>query len=356
MNRSFLFLTCQIGSEGAIKRELARLWPDFRFAYSRPGFLTFKLPDDDALSDDFDSRSIFARSYGFSIGKVCGSTADELAATSMQMVAGQSFDRLHVFPRDLAAPGDHDFEPGLTVASREAEDALRRAWQSQRAAPPPERRLAGPGETVLDCVLVEPNEWWLGWHRARGWSSRRPGGLSLLRLPEDAVSRAYLKMEEALRWSRLPIEPGQHAVELGCSPGGSCQALLRRQLHVTGVDPAEMHPAVLADPRFTHIRKRAADVRRRDFRGTDWLLADMNVAPTYTLDTVEAIVRHPSVHVRGLLLTLKLIDWKLADEAPAYLQRIRAWGFPYVRARQLQYNRQEFCVAALRRKPRPKRR
>ena len=336
-----------------MKRELARLWPDFRFAYSRPGFLTFKIPDDASLPDDFDLRSIFARSYGFSIGKVRGSTADELAAAAMRLVAGRSFDRLHVFPRDRAAPGDHDFEPGFTPASREAERALRRAWVSQMSAPPPERRLAKPREAVLDCVLIEPDEWWLGEHRARGWASRRPGGFSKLLLPDDAVSRAYLKMEEALRWSRLPIEPGQRAVELGCSPGGSCQALLRRKLRVTGVDPAEMHPAVLSDSQFTHVRKRAADVQRRDFRGADWLLADMNVAPAYTLDTLEAIVRHPSVQVRGLLLTLKLINWKLADEAPIYLERIRSWGFPYVRARQLQYNRHEFCVAALRRKPRP---
>ena len=356
VNPSFLFLTCQVGAEPAVKRELARDWPAFRFAYSRPGFLTFKLPPDATWADDFDLRSIFARSFGFSLGKVRGETADELALAALRLAEGQVFARLHVFPRDTAAPGEHDFEPGFTPASRDAEAALRRAWPAALPTAPPQRRLARPGDLVLDCVLVEPNEWWLGWHRARGWASRRPGGLNRLRLPDDAVSRAYLKMEEALAWSRLPIAPGQRAVELGCSPGGSCQSLLGRGLSVTGVDPAEVHPAVFAHPQFTHVRKRAADVRRRDFRGIHWLFADMNVAPGYTLDTVEAIVRHPSVNVRGLLVTLKLIDWRLADEAPAYLQRVRSWGFPYFRARQLQYNRQEFCVAALRRKPRPSKR
>jgi hypothetical protein len=34
--------------------------------------------------------------------------------------------------------------------------------------------------------------------------------------------------------------------------------------------------------------------------------------------------------------------------------RIRSWDFPYVRARQLQFNRQEICVVGLRRKPRPR--
>jgi len=155
-------------------------------------------------------------------------------------------------------------------------------------------------------------------------------------------------MEEALRWSRLPVRAGQQFVELGCAPGGSCQALLSRGLKVVGIDPAEVAPSVKEHRRFTHVRKRGADVRRRAFRHTRWLAADMNVAPAFTLDTVEAIVTHPAVQIRGLLLTLKLPDWRLAEEVPAYLKRIGSWGFTKVRARQLQHNRQELCVAALR--------
>ena len=88
-------------------------------------------------------------------------------------------------------------------------------------------------------------------------------------------------------------------------------------------------------------------MRRREFRNTKWLTADMNVAPGYTLDTVEAIVTYPQVNIRGLLLTLKLPDWELANELPLYFARIRSWGYQEVHARQLQYNRQEVCVAAL---------
>jgi 23S rRNA (cytidine2498-2'-O)-methyltransferase len=72
----------------------------------------------------------------------------------------------------------------------------------------------------------------------------------------------------------------------------------------------------------------------------------MNVAPQYTLDTVEAIVAHPEVEIRGLLLTLKLLDWSLAAEIPNYLDRIRSWGYRDVKVRQLSHNRQEVCVCA----------
>jgi 23S rRNA (cytidine2498-2'-O)-methyltransferase len=168
-----------------------------------------------------------------------------------------------------------------------------------------------------------------------------------LALPAGAVSRAWLKMEEALRWSELPIPRGARVAEIGSAPGGASQALLARGFYVLGVDPAEMAPAVLEHPRFTHLRRRSTQVRRREFGKIRWLTADMNVAPNYTLDAVEAIVKHPRVSVRGLLLTLKLSAPDADEHIGEYLDRIRSWGYNLVRARQLQYNRREVCVAAL---------
>ncbi len=110
-----------------------------------------------------------------------------------------------------------------------------------------------------------------------------------------------------------------------------------------------MAPKVLENPKFRHIRRRAIEVPRRAFRKVRWLTADMNVAPNFTLDAIEAIVIHPEVNIRGMLLTLKLPEWQLASAIPAYLARIRSWGFNLVRARQLAHNRQEICVAALQR-------
>lgn len=349
----FLLITCQVGAERALKSELAREWPQFKFAYSRPGFLTFKLPDDLELSLNFNLRSVFARGWAFSLGKADGDSPQQRAAAVRRLAGDRPIQRLHVWPRDTAAPGEHGYEPGLTEDSDAAEAAIRHEFAD--CATLSARRLARAGELTLDCVLVQPDEWWVGLHAARGWASRRPGGLSRWKLPETAVSRAYLKMIESLAWSRLPTEPDQLWCEIGCAPGGSCQALLDRGLRVMGIDPAAMHPRVLEHANFSHVRKRGVDVRRREFARVRCLAADMNVAPTYTLDTVEDIVRRPQLNIRGLLLTLKLLDWNLADQIPEYLARVRGWGYPYVRARQLQHNRQEICVAALRRKPRPKR-
>ena len=96
-------------------------------------------------------------------------------------------------------------------------------------------------------------------------------------------------------------------------------------------------------------------MRRREFRGVTWLAADMNVAPETTLEAVEAIVSHEAVNIRGLLLTLKLLEWEMADLLPEYLQRIRTWGYRDVRARQLATNRQDVCVVAQRSKSKSRR-
>ena len=51
-------------------------------------------------------------------------------------------------------------------------------------------------------------------------------------------------MDEALQWSRLPVQKGDAVVEIGSAPGGACQRLLEGGLKVTGVDPSEMDASI----------------------------------------------------------------------------------------------------------------
>ena len=167
-------------------------------------------------------------------------------------------------------------------------------------------------------------------------------------LPEHAVSRAYLKMEEALRWSGLPAQKEDLWVELGCAPGGASQALLDRGMIVVGVDPAEVAPAVAEHPRFAHARRRVRDLPTKWLREVQWIAADMNVAPSYTLDAVEGVLERRASTIRGMVLTLKLSDWSVAESLPEHIRRVRAWGYRDVRLRQLAFNRREVCLVALR--------
>ncbi len=378
---SFVFVTCQVGAELAVKQEMARDWPGLRFAFSRPGFLTFKIAPDKKLPDDFGSRLVFARASGFCLGKVTGATPEERADLGWKLIGDRPVVQLHVWPRDRYTAGFRDYEPGMTPEAVEVERVVReRAPQvvSRRLSPtnfpvsslnvkpskaaskatnrqttlldspcPPLLRGGDDNRPlVADIVIVDENEWWVGYHRVETLVLSWPGGFCEIPLPADAVSRAYLKMNEAFCWSGFEILPGERCVEIGAAPGGASQWLLAQGLHVMGIDPAVIDPVVLADPHFRHIRKRSKEVPRSEFVGVDWLTCDVNLPPNYTLDTVKAIVSHPGVKFKGLLLTLKLVDWSLAEEIPKYLDRIRSWGFRNVRARQLHHNRQEICVAA----------
>jgi 23S rRNA (cytidine2498-2'-O)-methyltransferase len=352
---SFVFVACQHGAEGALKRELAVRAPELHPAFSRPGFVTFKPGKPCENPAKFVLPSVFARTWGFSLGAVQGDRLHDLATRAWQIpgiaellvelkVAG-----IHVWERDPRMPGDDGFEPGETPLTLEVEQALAETIPMESLRQTMAERSPVPrNRWVLDVALIEPGHWFVGVHRTASRVACWAGGVPRVDWPPYAVSRAYLKMAEAVAWSALPMSRGERIAELGCAPGGASQALLDSGLVVLGLDPANVEEEVTSHPRFTHVRARAAEAPRKLFRGVPWLAADMNVAPTYTLDAVEAIVKHPATSVRGMLLTLKLANWDMAADLPAYIDRVRSWGYQDVRMRQLAFNRQEVCLAALR--------
>jgi 23S rRNA (cytidine2498-2'-O)-methyltransferase len=358
----FVFMTCRAGAESAVKEEVARLEPTWRPSFSRPGFLTFKCPGNRPLDErELAERNwTFAHAHGISLGRLTGERLAPLVAqvwqheVVVQLTKHGGFADVHVWQREPATSDDDGESTFVTPLCEEIESALRAAapdacaqLRQQSAA---SRRLAPRGGRVLDVVVVEPGQWWIGYHRAVRRAERSPGGMLPVHFPDHAVSRAYAKLDEALQWSGLPIAAGDECVEIGCAPGGVSQALLDRGLFVTGIDPADVDPTVLEHPRFRHLKKRGRDVRHQEFAGVRWLAADMNIAPEATLDEVERIVRHPAATIRGMILTLKFSDWSRTTQLPELAARVRSWGYRDVRARQLVTGGQEVCLVALRRK------
>jgi 23S rRNA (cytidine2498-2'-O)-methyltransferase len=352
MPARFLFAVVQAGAERALKNEVARDQPKLKFAFSRPGFVTFRIPDDVDAGREPKLDCVFARTWGYSLGKVGGGADDaELARDAWRLIedklptgAAQELKHVHVWQRERVLPGDASYEPAAAELERAVGEVLVAQRPGLVSTPPFVNTAAAVGELVLDCVLVERHEWWLGCHRAASPETRWPGGVPAIASPPRMISRAYLKIVEALEWSQLPVKPGDRCVEIGSAPGGSCLALLERGLVVTGIDPAGMDPFVLAQPNFTHLRARAKDVKRSVFRDCRWLVMDANVAPNYTLDTLDGLLTQAGVRPDGLVLTLKLTDPALAEKLPVVAERIRRHGYRRVRMRQLAYNAQEICA------------
>lgn len=342
---AFVWFTHQPASTAWLKRELAIRRPDLRFAFSRPGLTTFKV---DAARADDPSASSFARAYGRSLGRAA--SVDEVLAHAGALPASATAPVLHVFERDPDRPAD---ERDAAVAGTRAAglDAALRAAAPGRFADGLEAR---PGDVVLD-VIVAPAEapedgLFVGWHRHDATRGPFPGGVGHVAIPPEAPSRAWAKIEEAIRWSGLAPRPGEHAVELGSSPGGASFALLERGLHVHGVDPGAMDPRVLAyvgahGNRFTHHAVPAAEVPRGALPRTyAWLASDVNLAPMIALKYVERFVALAHGGLRGAFITLKLNDDGVFEALPRLATRIGKLGATRVRYTQLPSHRSEIVA------------
>lgn len=355
---NFVYLVCHHGTENYLKAKWTAEKHPFRLAFSRPGLLTFKIASptesaevagEIALAAGTESTNgpqppsdVLIRQSGFAFGQLRGQRAEQLLTEAFEL-AGRDWDAVHVFCRDLALPGTRGFEPLATPLCDEVRLLCSKMLPNSCDT---SGQACRPGARVLDLLLVEPNQWLVGFHRADQVFQQWPGGAFPIAVPNQMISRAYLKMAEAVAWSQLPLSSGDSIVEIGSSPGGACQRLLDMGLHVTGVDPAEMDPLLLQHARFEHWRGKSSAIQRKRFAKFRWLAADANVAPNYTLDAVEDLVTYKTSRFEGLLLTLKLSSYEMLDQLPEYLERIRSWGFSRVEARQLAFNRRECCVAA----------
>ena len=265
MSARFVFAVTQAGAERALKNEIAREHPDLRFAFSRPGFVTFRAAKEIVVGREVELRSVFARTWGYSIGKLGGDDAIALARDAWRLVGaevpGTPFPHVHVWQRERPLPGDEGFDGAADELARTI-GALLVEQRPEAAASAAVNAEAAAGELVLDCVLVERHEWWLGWHRAASPETRWPGGVPQLAIPAAMISRAYLKIVEAL--------------EVVGAPGG-CRGPLRRDRQRAGRvvprvararAPRDRHrsgrdgPHRARAPDFTHVRARAKDVKR----------------------------------------------------------------------------------------------
>ncbi|QEG20906.1 SAM-dependent methyltransferase [Mariniblastus fucicola] len=347
---NFIFAACQAGAEAALRKEIPENHPELKLAFSRPGFVTFKVDPNNRLPDRYSLKSTLARTSGWSLGRAESENSAEIVASILENGAEQlaAADVIHVWERDRKVPGSGGFEPGVSVLANEVGQQVLAAMEASGkfSNKPALNRLARPDSVVFDICVVEPNQWWYGFHEANTSAGRWPGGVPMFDTDVEPISRAYFKLKEALLWSGIPVSEGDVCAELGSAPGGACQLLLEMGALVIAIDPAELEADVLKHPNLNHIRRRGHEVKKRDFRDVRWLFADISMVPNYTLDTVSAIVSHDAVNIKGMALTLKLTNWELLDSVPAWIQRVKDLGFKYVRTRQLAFNRQEICLIA----------
>lgn len=298
----YFYCLCNPGFESRLKAEAAAHATDLRPSFSRSGFVTFK-----ADKPRQPPRLTFARVSGRFLAKGTSVEAEQAAAE----------DKKRTVHRFSLALGQ-----GTGVE-------------------------APVGSEVLDIIEVGPDQFWWGTRTVDPWGWGVPGGVPNLGLPEAAPSRAWLKLEEMLMWSRWSPGVDTVALELGSAPGGASWALLNRGATVVGVDVAPMAEVCLQNPRYIHRALSVRDLRKKDLpERIDVLFCDLGLKP------VEAIaqIRHlcqiiPSIS--RLYYTLKMGEGLETAELDRWRDALRNLGFT-VRSTHLPSNRMEILVAGVR--------
>lgn len=201
---------------------------------------------------------------------------------------------------------------------------------------------APAGADLLD--LGETGKWGVIVHTPAPWW---PNSLQLsgIELPAAAPSRAWLKIEETIKLFDLPLGEGICAMELGAAPGGAVWSLLNRGVQVIGVDPAHMHESCTQHPWFTHLKIPFQELKETEYRGVDWWLSDLNLAPGSVLSHLGRLLRTAD-KPDGLIITLKMAKPEVALEFTDHARRVADWGYE-THLRLLPSHHQEVLLLAL---------
>lgn len=351
----FFYTLGQVGAEKAIKIEVEASFPSLHFAFSRPGFITFKntgAPLELKKIEPLISSLIFTRSFGEVLAQDKHSNTSKLPDSFLTWLNPKQLKPeplIHILDRDTYLPGD---EPENFKANTWS-SYFESFFDAQRLTSHTQPKLH---QEIFDLIAVDSNHYFLGRRFHLPYSSL----FNPLSLPSQAPSRAYLKIEEAIqiflepkaleRFKKVKCE----ALELGCSPGGATFAMMNHGLFVTGVDPKKMDPSIHTNSKYKHIQKRTCDLVLHDLKNINptWLVVDMSIAPLESLDEIKhALALLKKAHGSSLKLThafitLKLNDWKFHTSIPLYLKRIQELGFKMVIPKQLTSNKQEIIVFA----------
>ncbi|NJK89284.1 MAG: hypothetical protein HC923_07670 [Myxococcales bacterium] len=153
------------------------------------------------------------------------------------------------------------------------------------------------------------------------------------------MSRAGLKLEEAIAWCGHGPEKGDLVADLGAAPGGWTQVSLRRGATVIAVDLARLE--VEAPPkRLAHLAVNAFQYAPPET--LDWVLCDMAYRPLEVAKLLAKWARRS--WARQMIANIKLPMKKKHEMVSSVLSILREGGWTGLRARQLMYDRDEVTI------------
>lgn len=194
---------------------------------------------------------------------------------------------------------------------------------------------------LIISIYAAANQLLIGWGTPQELLSDWPGGAVRFQREEGQVSRAKFKLLEAERAFGLDFAQSRSAVDIGAAPGGWTSLLLERGLAVTAIDPAELHPSLLAYPRLTYLKKNASEVKLAQ-ESFDLLVCDMSWSP---MQMCKLVLELQAALASGgiAVITVKLMHRKPLQTIREVINRLQE-AFTIRKAKQLFHNRDEITL------------
>lgn len=339
-DRPFLLVTCPRGWEAEARQELRRLLPEARVESLYIGGNIIAQPTgslDEALdairgADTF----VIAHVTPVTLRMQIGPEREWLAAMRQAAAQLPPPDLERSFMVHVNRRGRHQFrssDVALTVADAFVGDS----------GPPVD--LEHP-EQVLSVDIFQ-DLCFMGMNEAGNLLRKELKRMRRWAPGERPISRAELKLREAIEEFDLHIPADGRALDLGAAPGGWTRVLAGEMSEVVAVDPADLDERVTALENVTHLRCRTEELDPDQVGRFDLLTNDMNLAPAASAQLMCEM--SPLLKPGGLaIMTIKFVTRRRnrhIGEATSMLARC----YEDVRISHMPHNAKETTALMVRR-------
>lgn len=195
-------------------------------------------------------------------------------------------------------------------------------------------------EQIISIFITE-NMAYLGISLTRYNLSSWSGGEYKFRKDENLISRAEFKLLEAIEAFNLDFRKYKTGLDLGAAPGGWTKVLLKYNLNVVAVDPAELNTTISKNPKVYHFKGLAQDYLKNNNK-FDVIVNDMR------MDVKESValmgIASEYLNYGGTaIMTLKLPTKKAQTITNNSIIKLQEY-YEICGARQLFHNRSEVTV------------
>lgn len=205
----------------------------------------------------------------------------------------------------------------------------------------------------LHVCFTGSTECYLGYSTDNN-DSRHAGGVLRLKLPREAPSRSFLKLDEALnvfipqRRAADIFKTGTRAVDLGAAPGGWSWFLAQHKVQVSAIDNGPLNQNLLQTGLVRHLRTDAFAYIPQS--PVNWLVSDIADKPMRVLALVEKWLSNDWTD--NCIVILKLpMNKRYAFIKENILPKLKALrtGLPskLIFCKHLYYNRDEICIGII---------